>query len=217
MATLEEKVSRFEEAERMEQPVNLDDFRAYMPNHQYIFVPTRDLWPASSVDARIQWPEDHDGKRIKPSRWLDAHAAVEQMTWAPGLPMLIVDQLIETCHTLVAEGHAVLLVEQNLAVATEVADRQLIMVSGRIEAEMLSGALMNDPDAQRRYLGVDSLSYLSLDRLISATGTAGAGFCTACLTGEYPIEIPVNLSKAVVGDGADEAVPGTPSGLAELF
>jgi branched-chain amino acid transport system ATP-binding protein len=57
----------------------------------------------------------------------------------------------------VGEGHAVLLVEQNLAVATEVADRQLIMVSGRIEIEMSSEDLMNDPDAQRRYLGVDSL------------------------------------------------------------
>jgi branched-chain amino acid transport system ATP-binding protein len=74
-----------------------------------------------------------------------------------GLAPAIVDQLIETCHTLVGEGHAVLLVEQNLAVATEVADRQLIMVSGRIEIEMPAEDLMNDPDAQRRYLGVDSL------------------------------------------------------------
>jgi branched-chain amino acid transport system ATP-binding protein len=74
-----------------------------------------------------------------------------------GLAPAIVDQLIETCHTLVGEGHAVLLVEQNLAVATEVADRQLIMVSGRIETEMPAEDLMNDADAQRRYLGVDSL------------------------------------------------------------
>jgi hypothetical protein len=33
--------------------VSLDDFYAYMPMHQYIFTPTRDLWPASSVNARI--------------------------------------------------------------------------------------------------------------------------------------------------------------------
>jgi branched-chain amino acid transport system ATP-binding protein len=74
-----------------------------------------------------------------------------------GLAPTIVEDLIGTCKSLVAEGHAVLLVEQNLAVATEVADRQLIMVSGRIETEMRSEDLMNDPDAQRRYLGVDSL------------------------------------------------------------
>jgi len=74
-----------------------------------------------------------------------------------GLAPAIVDQLIETCHTLVAEQHGVLLVEQNLSVAAAVAERQLIIVSGRIETEMAAEALMNDPDAQRRYLGVDSL------------------------------------------------------------
>lgn len=74
-----------------------------------------------------------------------------------GLAPAIVEQLIETCHTLVGEGHAVLLVEQNLSVATAVAERQLIMVSGRIETEMSADALMNDPVAQHRYLGVESL------------------------------------------------------------
>ena len=33
-------------------------------------------------------------KEIKPSVWLASHAAVEQMTWAPGLPQLIEDKLI---------------------------------------------------------------------------------------------------------------------------
>ncbi len=74
-----------------------------------------------------------------------------------GLAPTIVEQLVETCHTLVAEGHAVLLVEQNLSVATSVADRQLVMVSGRIETELTASELVNDADAQRRYLGVDSL------------------------------------------------------------
>jgi hypothetical protein len=34
--------------------VSLTDFYAYMPLHKYIFVPTRDLWPAVSVNARIK-------------------------------------------------------------------------------------------------------------------------------------------------------------------
>jgi hypothetical protein len=67
-----------------------------MPDHRYIFIPTRDLWPAISVDARVEWPESQDGKAIKPSRWLDANAAVEQMTWDPGQPMLIEHKLIDT-------------------------------------------------------------------------------------------------------------------------
>jgi len=55
-----------------------------------------------------------------------------------------------------------------------------------------------DVEEIRTYLGVDSLSYLTLDRLIEATGAPTAGFCTACLTGEYPVEIPVALGKAVL-------------------
>jgi amidophosphoribosyltransferase len=49
-------------------------------------------------------------------------------------------------------------------------------------------------DEIREYLGVDSLAYLTLDRLVTATGAAGAGFCDACLTGHYPVEVPVALT-----------------------
>ncbi|MCU1463298.1 MAG: Amidophosphoribosyltransferase [Acidimicrobiales bacterium] len=48
------------------------------------------------------------------------------------------------------------------------------------------------------YVGADTLAYLELDRLVSATGAAGAGFCTACLTGEYPIEIGPPPTKAAL-------------------
>jgi len=76
-----------------------------------------------------------------------------------GLAPTIVEQVIATCQTLVSEGMAILLVEQNLGVATEVAARQLVMVSGRIAAETTSDALMSDPEAQRRYLGVEPLAH----------------------------------------------------------
>jgi amidophosphoribosyltransferase len=46
------------------------------------------------------------------------------------------------------------------------------------------------------YIGADSLAYLSLDALKRATGVPGAGFCDACLTGDYPVPVPVRLSKA---------------------
>ncbi|MDQ2826796.1 MAG: amidophosphoribosyltransferase [Actinomycetota bacterium] len=42
----------------------------------------------------------------------------------------------------------------------------------------------------RDYLGCDTLSYLELDRLVTATGVPGGGFCTGCLTGEYPVAVP---------------------------
>jgi amidophosphoribosyltransferase len=39
------------------------------------------------------------------------------------------------------------------------------------------------------YLGVDSIAYLTLDNLERAIDAPGAGFCNACLTGEYPVAI----------------------------
>jgi hypothetical protein len=79
--------------------VRLEDFVAYMPMHNYLFKPTRDLWPPSSVNARI--PAVHVGTdekgqpvKIPASVWLDQNTPVEQMTWAPGEPEQIKDRLI---------------------------------------------------------------------------------------------------------------------------
>ena len=71
-----------------------------------------------------------------------------------GLAPTIVDVLVGAVHQLVAEGVAVLVVEQNLRAATAMADRQLVMVSGRIAAEFTAAEFMASPDLQRRYLGV---------------------------------------------------------------
>jgi len=57
-----------------------------------------------------------------------------------------------------------------------------------------------DIDGIREYLDVDTLAYLSLDRLVAATGAAGAGFCDACFTGNYPVEVPLTLRKHVLED-----------------
>jgi amidophosphoribosyltransferase len=46
-------------------------------------------------------------------------------------------------------------------------------------------------DEVRDYIGADSLAYLSLDGLKEATGVPEAGFCDACLTGNYPVAVPV--------------------------
>jgi Family of unknown function (DUF5906) len=86
--------------------VSLNDFRAYMPTHSYIYMPTRDMWPASSVNSRVArvpmfnadgTPKlDKKGQQefMSPARYLDDQRPVEQMTWAPGLPMLIPDRII---------------------------------------------------------------------------------------------------------------------------
>lgn len=71
------------------------------------------------------------------------------------------------------------------------------MDTGR-RSELLAANL--DVEEIREYLNVDTLAYLSLDRLVTATGAVGAGFCDACLTGNYPVDVPVELSKSVLED-----------------
>jgi amidophosphoribosyltransferase len=44
-------------------------------------------------------------------------------------------------------------------------------------------------------LEVDSLEYLELGNLIEATGADGDIFCTACLSGQYPTDIPIADGK----------------------
>ncbi len=48
------------------------------------------------------------------------------------------------------------------------------------------------------YLGCDSLAYLSLEGLLAATEVAEAGFCTACLSGEYPTPVDLEAGKFVL-------------------
>jgi Primase C terminal 2 (PriCT-2)/Family of unknown function (DUF5906) len=79
--------------------VSVDTFYAYLPQHNYLFVPTREPWPAAAVDSKIGKIEvgiGADGKPIKVQAhaWLDRHRSVEQMIWAPGKPLLIKNRLI---------------------------------------------------------------------------------------------------------------------------
>ena len=75
-----------------------------------------------------------------------------------GLAPAIIEHLIETFKKLEAEGLAILLIEQNLGMATAIADRQLVMVAGGIAAETTAAALSTDMELQRRYLGVEPLA-----------------------------------------------------------
>jgi branched-chain amino acid transport system ATP-binding protein len=71
-----------------------------------------------------------------------------------GLAHAIVAKLVDLCRGLIARGVGILLVERNLRVAAALCPRQLVMISGRIEVEIRSEALLADPGAQQRYLGV---------------------------------------------------------------
>jgi branched-chain amino acid transport system ATP-binding protein len=74
-----------------------------------------------------------------------------------GLAPTVVERLIETIKELAAGGMGLLVVEQNLGVATTLAERIIVMVAGTIATETTSQALLADPEAQKRYLGVEPL------------------------------------------------------------
>jgi branched-chain amino acid transport system ATP-binding protein len=74
-----------------------------------------------------------------------------------GLAPTVVETLIQTIKDLAAGGMGLLVVEQNLGVATTLAERQLVMVAGSIATETTAEALLADPEAQKRYLGVEPL------------------------------------------------------------
>jgi branched-chain amino acid transport system ATP-binding protein len=75
-----------------------------------------------------------------------------------GLAPAIIEHLIDTFRRLEQEGLAILLIEQNLGMATAIAERQLVMVAGSIAAETTAAELSTDMELQRRYLGVEPLA-----------------------------------------------------------
>ncbi|GIU95520.1 MAG: hypothetical protein KatS3mg012_1977 [Gaiellaceae bacterium] len=75
-----------------------------------------------------------------------------------GLAPTIIEVLIETFQRLEQEGLAILLVEQNLGVATSLAERQLVMVGGEIALETTADELARDQELQRRFLGVEPVA-----------------------------------------------------------
>jgi branched-chain amino acid transport system ATP-binding protein len=75
-----------------------------------------------------------------------------------GLAPTIVEALVATIRDLAAHGVSILLIEQNLAMATSVANRLLVMVAGRIPHETTSAELLADTSAQQRFLGVATLA-----------------------------------------------------------
>jgi amidophosphoribosyltransferase len=69
-------------------------------------------------------------------------------------------------------------------------------------AELLAANL--DLEEMRQYLGVESLGFLSLANLKAAIAAPGAGLCDACLTGDYPVQVPINLSKSVLEETPED-------------
>jgi branched-chain amino acid transport system ATP-binding protein len=73
-----------------------------------------------------------------------------------GLAPAIVLDMFRAIREINAQGTSVLLVEQNVAMAMELATRAYVMEEGRIVAEGLAAELMSRPEIRRAYLGLET-------------------------------------------------------------
>ncbi|MBK1823582.1 ABC transporter ATP-binding protein [Burkholderia orbicola] len=71
-----------------------------------------------------------------------------------GLAPVIVEEIVEQLKQIKAAGVAILLVEQNLEVCTQLADRHFVIEQGVIVYEGSNAAFAADHDVKDRYLGV---------------------------------------------------------------
>jgi branched-chain amino acid transport system ATP-binding protein len=72
-----------------------------------------------------------------------------------GLAPTIVLDMFQAIRNINAQGTSVLLVEQNVAMAMELANRAYVMEEGRIVAQGQAADLLNRPEIQKAYLGLD--------------------------------------------------------------
>lgn len=71
-----------------------------------------------------------------------------------GLAPVIVEEIVSQLKTIKAAGVAILLVEQNLEVCTQLADRHCVLEQGRIVYMSDNASFLADEEVKDRYLGV---------------------------------------------------------------
>lgn len=72
-----------------------------------------------------------------------------------GLAPVVVLEMFKAIRAINAQGTSVLLVEQNVAMAMQLAGRAYVMEEGRIVAQGQASELLSRPEIQRAYLGLD--------------------------------------------------------------
>ena len=126
-----------------------------------------------------------------------------------GLAPVIVDQVAHALRQLADDGEiAVLLIEQNLGVAIDVADRIGVMVNGRITQEMPTSQLAADRELQERLLGVRS------DADVDEPGAAAPDAVAPSAPGEAaPLVYTVRRAYAQGAPSLEDLAPRTVRGF----
>jgi branched-chain amino acid transport system ATP-binding protein len=71
-----------------------------------------------------------------------------------GLAPKIVDELVDTVREINRQGTALLLVEQDVLVALDAANRAYVLENGRVVLSGLAAEVKDDPGVRRAYLGI---------------------------------------------------------------
>jgi branched-chain amino acid transport system ATP-binding protein len=71
-----------------------------------------------------------------------------------GLAPKVVDRLIDVIQQINREGTALLLVEQDVLVALDVANRAYVLENGRVALSGAAADVKDDPGVRRAYLGL---------------------------------------------------------------
>ncbi len=74
---------------------------------------------------------------------------------------------------------------------TDIPDQKLLLASGRSVEDM------------RQVVGADSLGFLPIDDLKNIARDCRLGFCDACFTGNYPMEVPQETQKNIFDQEID--------------
>lgn len=92
------------------------DFWALSADHTYMYIPTNDVWIAKGVNSRLPKIQrfnadgspklDRQGNPVfaPATDWIDENQAVEQVTWWPGMPVVIRDKLVAGSELIVKPG-----------------------------------------------------------------------------------------------------------------
>lgn len=65
-------------------------------------------------------------------------------------------------------------------------------------------AANNTIEEMAQYIGVDSLGFISVEGLLRSVEGSGCSFCTACFSGDYPMEVELDRTKMIFGDKEEE-------------
>ena len=68
---------------------------------------------------------------------------------------------------------------------TDIPDEKLLIATGRTVEEI------------QRLVGADTMGYLSVEHARLLGGDRDCGYCTACFTGDYPVEKPIPVEEAL--------------------